>query len=276
MTEENLINNPVLSLFRDIKVRDIMEERKFSLDMYNKIFDLLENIKERCKNNPEDCEYHLNGLSYYLKNNFRFKSGYYTYSGHVKFSKENIDAIKKDRDYNIWSILMKKSGIYYYISEAYKYEWDQRMKNGDFSEINYENIINYFKKIYENREEIIYDFIITFFKRNSRNKEDGKIVSLCKKIILTSSEHLDNIMRIFLIANNRWELDFEMVYVMERNYEARGKWEGEYFYVNWYENGNYHIIFKDIPELELINSIALSDREQGINLIKQKIFNKIT
>lgn len=269
MLINTLLSDPVFSLFDGIDIDQIIEKRRFLLQTYNQFLELLEETNKKFKESKRP----FLELMYKLKNFGYYSMQYCGSEKSIELSKENIEKIKSDYDYGIWTLLMKKSNIYHYMDCQSKRNWDKNLHECKFLEVNHKNIIETFKNMYESRAGMLYNFIIDLFKNISFYKNNEKIIELptSKRIIVTSACCYNKLVIALFIMDKKKILSDNYYDYTYRS--INDQWIEAHFSVKNCANGNTHIIFNDTQALKDINLIATSDFEQGTKLINKILFN---
>ncbi len=267
MLLDHTLDSEVHSLFDHVCIKEMMEKRQLRLNSFIKI---IETSKFRKEGYKESC------IPFYrdytnLNNTGRSFIGY-RYHEYLEISDENMGLIKKDNDCSGWLFLMEKSGLYHYMDKKSKEEWEGIINRGDFLELNCKNIVDTFRPYFNNKEKMFNSSVLDLFKSISWDRENNKPLEIKRKIITSRNDVLDNLIRIFCILNKKPQLNINMYSAVRAVCRNEGdKWECDDFFIRWYNNGNYHVIFKDSPNLKFnvtlknINNIAMSEYAKNIN-----------
>ncbi len=180
------------------------------------------------------------------------------------------EAIKKHVDQRFWARLFDESGVKDFMDSTAKKELgDSLYRKESIPDFVKDNIISTFSDLYENRNDMLERGIINLFKSLSWDYKTNQPFKFRKRIIISNAlrgsiwshwsiqsyalDKLEDLQRAFCIYDKKPIPDQKNSMSKKLERFSDHKWEGEYFDLKFYENGNIHIIFKRHDLVEDMN-----------------------
>ncbi|MDW5418097.1 DUF4942 domain-containing protein [Iodobacter sp. CM08] len=185
------------------------------------------------------------------------------------FSKDWLPTMSRGLDASAWKYLMHESGLRTFMDSKARNQWDTIICERKTPELNETNIRNTFADLYDSRQKLLERGVIECFRQlswehstNLPQKFGGRII--LKKFCHTyncygrKSDALDDLVRVFSVLHSRPEPDHRNG-ISQRFSEASNlnkmEFMNEYFILKWFKNGNAHVKFLNLADIEKLNDI---------------------
>lgn len=180
-----------------------------------------------------------------------------------------LDSVIAHIDAGAWSHLLRESGLRSFMDAKARDEWDKQISAEKTPALSRDNIEATFATLYEQRGEMFERGVVAVFRSLSWNYKTNSPVAFGKRIIVRhvrdygyigsrGANSLDDLVRVFCVLDGIPEPDHrQSLYYVINDLDRRGirEWDGPYFFVRWFLNGNAHLMFKRLDLVERMNAI---------------------
>lgn len=176
---------------------------------------------------------------------------------------EVVNDFTKKLDRYGWRSLMNKSGNMTYMDSKAREDWEKGLKEGTYPELTYENVLETFRGLHANRQDIFHRSVVNVFKSLTWCYKTNQPYKFGKKIILSyctrhsrTLNSLDDLNRAFCVLDKKPEPAYEQSWQNAIPYgQLTGSKENEYMILTWYKKGTGHVVFKRMDLVEQLNKI---------------------
>lgn len=187
-----------------------------------------------------------------------------------------MKAITRNLDRDIWRDLMKRSGMLAIMDAQAREQWYNSLEKDDIPAISEENIINTFKQLHLNKDEVFERGVINVFKGLSWDYKSNSPCKFGKKIIVNGlvkydrwgfglnwgwqRDRLADLERMLmlldrkLVPDNRADVTRRLSDHIHENRHSTS-YEDEMFTIKYFQKGTAHITFKRSELVDKLNDI---------------------
>ncbi|HHG8951980.1 TPA: DUF4942 domain-containing protein [Citrobacter freundii] len=187
-----------------------------------------------------------------------------------------MKAITRNLDRDIWRDLMKRSGMLSIMDAQAREQWYNSLEKDDIPAISEENIINTFKQLHLNKDEVFERGVINVFKGLSWDYKSNSPCKFGKKIIVNGlvkydrwgfglnwgwqRDRLADLERMLmlldrkLVPDNRADVTRRLNDHIHENRHSTS-YEDEMFTIKYFQKGTAHITFKRSELVDKLNDI---------------------
>ena len=193
-----------------------------------------------------------------------------------------IEQIRLNVDRHIWSYLMDESGMFSFMDNKARLEWDEQLHGKEVPRVTMENIEATFGQLHAGRSDIFERGVINVFKSLSWNFKTNSPCCFGKRIIMQgvittwgsqrvitnwsrpdyrSVNELQDLERCLTILDGRPEPDHRNSAMLEWASHVQGasvsenEWECDLFHFRWFKKGTLHVTFKRLDLVDEMNGI---------------------
>ncbi|HIE1494994.1 TPA: DUF4942 domain-containing protein [Enterobacter kobei] len=187
-----------------------------------------------------------------------------------------MKAITRNLDRDIWRDLMKRSGMLAIMDAQAREQWYNSLEKDNIPAISEENIINTFKQLHLNKDEVFERGVINVFKGLSWDYKSNSPCKFGKKIIVNGlvkydrwgfglnwgwqRDRLADLERMLmlldrkLVPDNRADVTRRLSDHIHENRHSTS-YEDEMFTIKYFQKGTAHITFKRSELVDKLNDI---------------------
>ncbi len=196
---------------------------------------------------------------------------------------EAMTEISKVVDRFAWQHLMNESGLRTFMDAKAREDWGRAINNNDFPEFTFPNISATFRMLHGSRIDMFERGVIAVFKYLSWDYKTNSPFAFGKRIVMrgirgqvTRSGHkwgcaknfgyvnhrrtdgLDDLIRVFSVLDGKPEPDHRngmWCQISDADHRKEDFYDGPYFHLRWFLNGNGHLTFKRPDLVDKMNRI---------------------
>jgi hypothetical protein len=254
----------IADVVKSVSIENLLNQRRAVVSLVTEARDLLLKASELAN------AAHLGNLS------DLFSPHRYTHADIYFLKPDGAETVIKVLDGGGWRYLMDESGMRTFMDAEARNKWGEALHKGDYPELTRENIAATFGQLHGARGEMFERGVIALFRSLSRGFRTNEPVKFGKRIIVRcvlsvwgaggmysslnnrATDTLDDLVRVFCVFDGKPEPDHRQgIYYALSAAEKNGirQWEGDYFKIRWYKNGNGHLTFKRLDLVQQMNCI---------------------
>jgi hypothetical protein len=196
---------------------------------------------------------------------------------------EVMEKIGKLVDRFAWQHMMNESGLRTFMDAKAREDWGRAIEKYDFPEFTFQNISATFRMLYSSRMDMFERGVVAVFRYLSWDYKTNRPFAFGKRVVMrgirahvTGSGHkwgcpknfgylshhgtnaLDDLVRVFSVLDGKPEPDHRggmWSQISGADHRKEDFYDGPYFHLRWFLNGNGHLTFKRPDLVDKMNRI---------------------